>query len=303
MLDVKLRSDQIRARRIRLVSLSLLLLGGTALGLYLFWRAGEWTLDRFIYENPAFAIQRVDVQTDGVIAPEQIRRWSGVKTGANLVGLDLAAVKRNLELVPAIQSVSIERVLPRTLKIRVTERVPVAQVNVPHASGANGIVISVFQLDANGVVVQPLDPRLCTVPLTQRNSRLPIITGLNVDLSQMGRRVESAPLQAALQLIHAFNRSPMMGLVDLQRVDVSSPQIIVATTAQGGEITFGLQNVEQQLRNWRQVYDMARSHKKAIVSLNLAVDGGVPLVWTDAVAVPDAARRNIQSAPVRKKTI
>ena len=49
MLDVKLRSDQVRARRTRLVSLSLLVVGGTALGLYLFWRAGEWTLDRFVY--------------------------------------------------------------------------------------------------------------------------------------------------------------------------------------------------------------------------------------------------------------
>ena len=212
MLDVKLRSDQVRARRTRLVSLSLLVVGGTALGLYLFWRAGEWTLDRFIYENPAFAIQRVEVQTDGVIAPEQLRRWTGVKPGANLIALDLAAVKRNLELVPAIDSVSIERVLPRTLKIRVTERVPVAQVNVPRADGANGIIVSVFQLDADGVVMQPLDPRLCTIPLSQMNSRLPFITGLNVYQLQVGRRVESAPLQAALQLLRAFGHSPMTGL-------------------------------------------------------------------------------------------
>ncbi len=267
MLDVKLRSDQVRAKRVRLVSLSVLVVGGTVLGLYLFWCAGEWTLDKFVYENPAFAIQRVDVQTDGVIAPEQLRRWTGVKPGANLIALDLAAVKRNLELVPAIDSVSIERVLPRTLNIRVTERVPVAQVNVPRTDGANGIMVSVFQLDAAGVVMQPLDPRLCTLPLAQMNSRLPVITGLNVYQLQAGQRVESAPLQAALQLLRAFGHSPMMGLVDLQRVDVSSPQIIVATTAQGGKITFGLQNVEQQLRRWREIYDYAQSRNAAIMSL------------------------------------
>ena len=39
---------------------------------------------------PTFAIQRIDVQTDGVIAPDQLRRWSGVKPGENLIALDLA---------------------------------------------------------------------------------------------------------------------------------------------------------------------------------------------------------------------
>ncbi len=73
---------------------------------------GEWTLDKFVYENSEFAIRRVDVQTDGVISPDQLRRWSGVKPGDNLMALDLASVKRNLELVSTIGSVSVERVLP-----------------------------------------------------------------------------------------------------------------------------------------------------------------------------------------------
>ena len=120
----------------------------TVFGLYLFWRTGEWALDKFVYENAEFAIQRVEVQTDGVIAPDQLRSWSGVKPGANLIALDLASVKRNLEFWPVVGSVSVERILPRTLKIRVTERKPIAQVNMPRATGVNGVVISVFQLDA-----------------------------------------------------------------------------------------------------------------------------------------------------------
>ncbi len=143
VLDVKLRSDQVRATRMRLATVMLSVLFGTVFGLYLLWRTGEWALDKFVYENADFAIQRMDVQTDGVIAPDQLRRWAGVKLGVNLIALDLSAVKRNLELVSAIDSVSVERVLPRTLKIRVTERDPVAQVNVPRADGANGIAVSV----------------------------------------------------------------------------------------------------------------------------------------------------------------
>ena len=71
VLDVKLRSDQVRATRMRLAALSRSASwSARCSGLYLLWRAGEWTLDKFVYENAEFAIQRVDVQTDGVIAPD-----------------------------------------------------------------------------------------------------------------------------------------------------------------------------------------------------------------------------------------
>ena len=40
----------------------------TAFGVYLLWRTGEWALNSLVYENEAFAIQQIDVQTDGVIA-------------------------------------------------------------------------------------------------------------------------------------------------------------------------------------------------------------------------------------------
>ena len=286
VLDVRLRSDQVQATRLRLVLLALIIPTVTVLSLYLVWRVGEATLNAFVYENADFAIQQIDVQTDGVIAPEQLRRWTGVKPGANLIALDLAAVKRNLELVSVIDSVSVERILPRTLKIRVTERDPIAQVNVPRADGANGIAVSVFQLDADGMVMQPLDPRLCTVPLAKMNSELPVIAGVNAFQLQPGRRMELPQVQAALQLILAFDKSPMAGLVDLRRVDISAPGVVVATTGQGSEITFGLDNLDQQLRRWRQIYDLGASQQRAIASVDLAVANNVPVRWMLASAAP-----------------
>jgi cell division septal protein FtsQ len=289
VLDVKLRSDQVRANRTRLVALAGCVLFGTVFGLYLFWRAGEWALDHFIYENPEFAVQRVDVQTDGVISPEQLRRWAQVRNGDNLLALDLATVKRNLEMVSTIESVSVERVLPHTLRIRVTEREPVAQVNVPGADAAGKIQVSVFEFDADGYVMQPLDPRLCVVPLAELNDQLPVLTGVNVYQLQPGRRVDLPQVQAALQLITAFKRSPMAGLVDLRSVDVSAPEVLVATTGQGSELTFGLDNFDQQLRRWREIYDIGQRMNKIVASLNLAVPSNIPARWLDAGAAPIGA--------------
>jgi cell division septal protein FtsQ len=226
-----------------------------------------------------------------------------VKPGANLIALDLAAVKRNLELVSTIDSVSVERVLPNTLKIRVTEREPVAQVNVPIATASGEIAVSVFQLDADGYVMKPLDPRLCVIPLSQMSAQLPVITGLNVYQLQPGHRVESPQAQAALQLIGAFDHSPMAGLVDLRRVDVTSPGVVVATTGQGGEITFALENLEQQLGRWRKIYDLGQSMNKAIASVNLAVSNNIPVRWTASIAMPMTTPKNSNPAKNRRKNV
>lgn len=225
VLDVKLRSSQLRAARTRLAGVALGVCFGTVFGLYVLWRIGLWTLDRLVYENKSFAIQQIEVLTDGVISQEQLRRWSGVKPGKNLLALDLAGVKRDLELVPVIRSASVERVLPGTLRIRVTEREPVAQIRVPHPRPGGGIELMIFGIDEEGCVMLPLDPRQRAVPSSLGDDQLPVISGINTSELQPGRKIESAQARVALQLIAAFESSPLSSLVDLKRIDLSSPEI------------------------------------------------------------------------------
>jgi len=121
----------------------------------------------------------------------------------------------------------------------VTERKPVAQVNIPRADGANGIAVSVFQLDADGVVHAAARPASMHDFLVANQKPIAgdhgtefvsIATGTsdgiaaNAGRAAIGRRVW--PLAVA-------------GLVELRRIDVSSPQVVVVTTEQGSEITFG----------------------------------------------------------------
>jgi hypothetical protein len=139
--------------------------------------------------------------------------------------------------------------------------------------------------------MQPLDPRLCVIPLAQVSDQLPVIIGLNFFQLQPGRRMDSPQVQAALQLITDFNSSPMAGLVNLQRIDVSAPEVLVATTAQGSEITFGLDDFPRQLGRWREIYDVGQRMNKTIASLNLAVTGNIPARWMDGGGVPVSTPR------------
>jgi cell division septal protein FtsQ len=224
-----------------------------------------------------------------VVAVDQLRRWTGVKLGDNLFALDLARVQRNLELVPLLQSASIACIPPHTLRIRVIEREPVAQVNVPRPKAGGGVELGTFYLDAEGYVMLPLDARQRATPPSQPAEQFPIISGLNGTELQAGRRIESPPVQSALQLITAFEHSPMRGLADLKRIDVSSVEVLVVTTGQGTEVTFGLSNLDKQLRRWQAIFETAQRLNKGITALDLSVSDNIPARCVDAGALPPAA--------------
>src|SRR5688572_7494794 len=157
VLDVKLSATQRRENRLRRLTLFLgtaLILFGT---LFIVWRGGEMLLRHFVYENRAFSIQSLQIETEGVLSAEQIRTWAGVRPKDNLLALDLARVERDLKLVPAIGAVVVERVLPRTLRIRVTEREPIAQVLFSQLRSGGAYEGGVYTLDENGYFMFPVE--------------------------------------------------------------------------------------------------------------------------------------------------
>ena len=95
----------------------------------------------------------------------------------------------------------------------------------------------------------------------------------------------------------------MAGLADFQRVDVSQyPQVVIVTTTQGCEITFGLDNLQQQLARWREIYDLGRRANKTIATADLAVGNNVPVRWMGDISAP-ATRGNFNPGNSRRKNV
>jgi hypothetical protein len=271
------------------------------LGFFLLWRGGQWLLDRLVYHNDSIAVRNLEVQTDGVMPLEQLRRWAGVKLGDNLMALDLARIKRDLELAPVIKEAAVERLLPSTLILRIAEREPCAEVRaLTPRPDRRGYTMAAYYLDEAGYVMPPIDSQDSATQAGFTSEVLPVLTGLVSSDLRPGRPVESPAALAALRLIAAFDRSPMFGVVDLACIDLMTPEILQVTTGQGSKVTLALNNPEKQLRRWRAVYDYGIKSGKAIASLDLSVTNNLPVYWVEASQVPPP-KPILQKPPRLKK--
>lgn len=301
VLDVKLRSSQrrqLRARRIVLVTGCIVL---TALGGFGLWRGGEWALRVLLYENAAFAIHHLDVETDGVIAREQIRRWAGVRLEDNLLALDLERVKRDLELVAVIESAAVERLLPHTLKIRVTEREPIARFFYPRLRMGGVAERGTCLVDVHGMVMNPLEPQQRTAPTLAEAEALPVLVGVPATELRPGYKVESPQVRAALHFIRDFERSSMAEVVELKEIDLTAPGILQVETGHGTQLIIGFADTSQQLRRWRAVNDHVQRSGKHLTWIDLSVSNNVPARIVDVTFAPPSAPKPIK--PTRKRHV
>src|SRR5262245_56006704 len=85
VLDVKISSNQRRQNRLRRVILSLTTILVFSAAVFGCWKGSELLIRKYVYENDAFAIRYLDIETDGVFSVEQIRTWAGVRLRDNLL--------------------------------------------------------------------------------------------------------------------------------------------------------------------------------------------------------------------------
>ena len=223
LLEVELPVGKARRQRVKTIARwagGLLGLAALFLGV---WHGGAWVMRVGFYENEIFTVNKIDVRVDGIMKPAQLQKMAGIRKGENLFQVDLLRVKRDLEMTPLIESAAVERVLPNTLRLRIVERRPVAQVVGYRQQPDGTLAQQVYWLDVRGVVIPPV-PRNVTVQKKQ-SKWLPLIVGIPSAKLLPGRTVDSPALRSALQLVSRFDLSPMAGMAHLRQIDVGGREI------------------------------------------------------------------------------
>jgi len=165
-----------------------------------------------------------------------------------------------------------------------------------------GFDLKTYQIDENGYVMLPLDPRQRAVPPAQSDDQLPMILGIRGEV-QPGRKLDSTQVQAALKWIGVFESTEMANEVEVKSIDIVSPEVLIVTTGQGSAVTFGLDNFEQQLLRWQAIQEQCARLNRTIATLNLAVTDNTPLRYTEASVTPPPAPKTLKPQRVRRRNV
>jgi cell division septal protein FtsQ len=229
---------------------------------------------KIFFENPRFAIHKISVQSDGALGEAQLLQLARVRAGQNLFGVNIAELKRDLELVPLISQAEVRRVLPHTLEIRVSERVPAAQLAPPSAA-----IRDTFWVDRSGVVFNALRLPDNSAANPVLPKRLPMIVGALMQDVRVGHAVESEQIRRALELIQAIESSTATTYIEVERIDVTRPRLLLVTTRNRATVAFDVDDLPQQVRRLVAILDWSMRRHRAVQTVDLTLGRNVPVTF------------------------
>ena len=277
LLNVDLPVEKLRQQKIRLAMRAAGWIFGLAAVFLAVWYGVTWVMKAGFSQNEYFNVKRIEIHTDGMVDTQRIRSWARVQEGENLFSLDLHRVKRDLQIVPIIDEVAVERLLPHTLRLRVKERKPLAGIILYKQDQKGKLNRIVYWVGDDGLLIPPDSG--ANAGFKTPAKWLPLITGLNQADLMPGRPIQSHQLTSALSLIDRFDLSPMAGLAHLRQIDVSRRETLEVMTWQGAHITLSLNGLDRQLNRWRKIYDLSRERKSTISSADLSIKNNLPVKW------------------------
>ena len=248
-------------RAIALVILLVALAGLGVAAVLGFRQLGAWLFSR----NPRFSLHasRMDLQSTGRLQPAHLRDYAGLAEGMNVFALDLAAVRAKLLGVPVIKSASVERVLPDGLRVRVSERTPVARL-----LGPGGFQ---FVVDRDGVVLGP----------SSRAPTLPLLEGLQEPGLSPGTQIRAGSFQDALEAIEYCETSGLIRRFRLVRLRVDQEELLDVRLETGGRVLLGRTNLRWRLDQLARIVEKAAAARKVVLSADLTVDENFPVILAD----------------------
>jgi cell division septal protein FtsQ len=277
VLDVKLASNQVRRRRISFAISSVLMITVLVASIFFLWRGGYWAVQHFVYKNKNLNIEHFEVRTDGVIESRHLINWAGVKPGQNLFAVDLHGIKKNLETHSMIRQVSLERVLPDTLRMQVSEREPVALVRIGYVDEVQGIAYREFALDRTASLMN-LNTNIVRRETALAWGNLPWLTTTNFNGVFSEPHLRNPQVVAALDFISSFNSAEIRRNLKIEKIDIDDLYVLRVSASNGATVEILSENYGRQLARWQSIHtNLLLGRQESYTWMDLSVSNNVPV--------------------------
>jgi len=280
LLEVSVRADKARSLRNRAIAAftcKAIFFAALAVGA---WIGGKEGLRRLVWENADLALSDIRVSTDGSLQRDQILQAGGVRSGVNIFRVNTDQIRAGIDKLPQVERAEIQVIRPNRLDITVTERRPIAWVT-ERADEIPTVSEKAWLIDARGIVMK-------TKRMLEEYLHLPHISGVAVADLVPGQRVNTVEMQAALEIVRIDAENTRW---QARNLDLSKGYCVIVTDQNHAKITFGLDEIEQQIDRLTRFLDRADAEKKELRTVNLLVRKNTPVTFhdPDAEAPADAA--------------
>lgn len=250
-LPVSRRSSGWRARRIARV-LGWMSITAVPAGLLVGFAA--W----YAMRAPEFSLAGADaviLRGNHYVQPADVANALGAGAQPNIFRVNLAEARSEIEAIPWVRFASLRRVLPDHLLVEITERTPVAYVNL------QGVLKLV---DSEGVILEKP---------SQGSFDFPVITGIDPETSAADRKGRLALFN---QFAQELNAQALGAGWLVSEVDLTDDEDLVAVLAQGREtikVHFGKQDFGERFRTLVALLPEVQKTTPAIDSVDVRYRG------------------------------
>ena len=161
--------------------------GAVAAGALLAAAGGAWGFRAHLHRSERHTLKHIEIDSPGpMVTPELLREELGLREGENIFTVcDMARQRHGLsQKLHVAREITMTRVLPDRLVVRVVERTPVAEIHEPKREGAKPAGAGLFT-DAEGMLFRGAWP-----------ARLPVIKGAE-EQAEPGTRLRGLARMAA----------------------------------------------------------------------------------------------------------
>jgi cell division protein FtsQ len=220
-----------------------------------------------LLRSSVFEVRNVLVQGNLYLGEEKIQTVADIERGVNIFAVKTAAAAANLEQVPMIKEAKVARSLPSSIVITVVERVPMGLVPTK-----NGFI----EVDEEGVYL---------TGAAAGTPGLPVITGVQVDVSEPGQALGSERLTSALAVIKGL---PAGSADNLSEIHVGDDGQITIYTTEGYQCRFGLpQEIKEKGIIFQQILLELRKQGAKIHYIDLSYTGQPVVYYRNQIKAGD----------------
>lgn len=205
-----------------------------------------------LMQTTPFPVQKVEVRGTKRLTHDEIVALAGVAPGQNLLALRLKSIGQQVSSNPWVASVRVQRFFPGTIAVSISERQPVAVINM-------GLL---YYLDDKGEPFKPLS--------FGDSLDFPVVTGIAEDDLSNDPATTKDALKTACNLIEALKQHGSFILADVSEIHYDRGHgFTLYTTAGALPVKIGTDDFDKKLQRFARIYQNLMTQQPGLQYIDL----------------------------------